>query len=36
MGICPSTDGQSELKISEANAGLTAAGRSKTAGMHVS
>ncbi|ADQ78473.1 hypothetical protein Palpr_0311 [Paludibacter propionicigenes WB4] len=27
---------QSELKISEANAGLPVASRSKTAGMHVS
>jgi len=36
MGICPSAGGQRELKISEANAGLTVAGRSKTAGMHDS
>jgi len=29
MGICPSADGQGKLKISEANAGLPATGRSK-------
>jgi len=31
---CPSADGQGELKTSEANAGLPAADRSKTAGIH--